>query len=139
MRVSSKSWIGALCSVLCAFFLVSCSEPASYEAFLRSDQTGEDGRYHFSLDMTDSLSVYSLSFYTAIDGKQAQESVPVSINWKSDKGESFGELVYWTPSDEVVPYRKDIKPSEPCIWDLAVSVQNVPGMRGLGVIMQKNR
>ena len=43
---------------------VSCTQPRSREYFLKSDGSGE---YSFTLEMTDTLQGYDISFFTSID------------------------------------------------------------------------
>ena len=48
-----------LCLIIAAGLLFSCAQPSSYEHFRRSDKSGE---YSFTLDMSDTLASYDLSF-----------------------------------------------------------------------------
>lgn len=78
-----------------ALSLFSCSEPQSYEEFVRTGSKDEDGMYRFTLNMSDSLAVYDLSFYSRIEcgnGKLAElRDFPLDITLQSPSGRKYGK------------------------------------------------
>lgn len=141
--------------VAVAFSLFSCSEPQSYEEFVRTGSKDEDGLYRFTLNMSDSLAVYDLSFYSRIEcgnGKLAElRDFPLDITLQSPSGRKYWEKVYFPVHQSskgsnfyshqyILPYRSGIIPDEAGEWELAVRIDadgHIPGFRGLGVILEK--
>ena len=129
-----------LCLIIAAGLLCSCAQPSSYEHFIRSDKSGE---YSFTLDMSDTLAAYDLSFFSVIDSpllhRDTLVSFPLNVVWRSPSGRYFSETVYY-PADSVrVRYRSGVVPSEGGEWSLQVSITPEPvGFRGLGVICSKS-
>ena len=121
-------------TVLLSVLLCSCSRPMSVEKFVMADGTGE---YVFDLDMTDSLHVYDLSFYTRLDGRDAPSGFPMKIYLTSPSGQTYVEGVYFDCSSGVkVPYRTGLVPVERGVWRMSVSAV-AQGMCGLGLICEK--
>jgi len=122
-----------------AVLLAACGRPLSREQFVRSDGSGE---YSFALELADSLALYDISFYTAIDRPLFRQdtltSFPMQIIWRSPSSRYFSETVYY-PADSVrVRYRSGLVPSEAGEWTLSVSLAPEPqGLRGLGVIVRE--
>ena len=121
--------------------LAACSRPQSREYFQRSDGSGE---YSFDLEMPDSLAAYDISFYTAIDRplikRDTLVSFPLQIVWRSPSGRYFSETVYYPAGLARVPYRTGLVPSEPGIWNIAITIPSEPRrLRGLGVICARQR
>ncbi len=126
----------ALLGIL-ALGLISCSEPQSEEFFLFPDQCALDGSYRFCPDMSDSLSVYDLSLYSRID-QRSYGSFPVNIKVKSPSGVLIADdKVFWDMSEPVVKYRTGIVPSEYGKWEVWVYVEKINGLRGIGLICEK--
>lgn len=125
-----------LLAILLSVCMVACRQPSSEEFFLRPDQVALDGSYRFRLDMSDSTAVYDLSFFTRVDG-DFTGSFPVTVQVKSPSGKKFEDNVYWDVSVQKVLYRKDIRPDEPGEWEISVYVNNLKGLRGIGVICEK--
>lgn len=115
---------------------VSCTQPRSHEYFLKSDGSGE---YSFTLEMTDTLQGYDISFFTSIDRPLLRPDTlncfPLQVVWRAPSGRYFTETVYY-PADSVrVRYRSALVPAEAGLWTLSVGVAPEPrGFRGLGVI-----
>ena len=143
MRLRQTIVLAALCSV-CA-----CSRPFLCDTFVPV-QDKQGGFYSFTLDLSDSLGVYDLFLYTGIDGSGRISSVPLSTKWISPDGSEYSENALWiAPGAEGVktrrdffstqvlsPYRTAFRPDVYGEWTLKVAC-NVPGMRGMGVILKK--
>ncbi|MDO5442206.1 MAG: hypothetical protein Q4G10_00895 [Bacteroidia bacterium] len=139
-----------------AAVLIGCSRPVSSENFVRIEDKGVDGRYHFAIDMTDSLCTYDVYFYSRIDcgsAKLAQiRDFPMMVTWVSPSGQKFEERVYFDVHAETddsgyysknfkILYRSGLVPVSPGEWEMQVRIDSdryVPGFRGLGVICKKN-
>ena len=135
---------------------VSCSRPTSTEQFVSVDDRAANGLYHYSLDLSDSLVTYDVSFYSRIDASKVRISqvkdFSMMITWIAPSGRQYRETVYFGVYDEspgsdffssqfVKPYRTGLKPVEFGVWEMNVLVNSgaeVPGFRGLGVICKKN-
>ena len=116
--------------ILCLAALYGCHRPAAHETFLRSDGSG---LYEFDLDMSDSLVVYDVSFYTRIDVEQLA-GFPMQVRWYSPSGQLYSEQVYFDYSAGPVSlYRRSCDPQEHGIWRMMVRCE-APGMRGLGLV-----
>lgn len=136
----------AIAALLLALF--SCSSPSSFEDYVKI-QDKQGGMYAFTIDMTDSLSRYDISFYTRLDGNTKTSTMPLDIRWVSPDGQEYGERAWFCAGAEGVrvvdtffsrqmtaPYREGLVPVVPGIWTLKVAT-DAPGMRGLGVILKK--
>jgi len=127
----------AIFAVLCVF---SCRKPELTEQFLREDQS-HFGIYTFDVDMSDSLSTYSVSFYTAVDGKKSQICVPLQVVWLSPSGKTYSETVYMTAgnsSGDRELYRSGLVPYEFGRWTIGIaSLHDIEGFRGMGVIVER--
>ena len=133
-------------AVLC--LLVSCSHPHAVEDFRPAAERDSLGRFCYSLDMTDSAAVYDISFYARLDCPKKQfkalSDVEVDIELLSPAGVAYGETVYIPISefksvrngtyDCNVVYRSGLVPAEKGMWVMNVSVEDIPGLRGLGII-----
>ena len=146
----------ALSAVLAAA-VVSCARPDSVEQYIGIEHNEPNGLYRYSLDMSDSLATYDITFYSRIDaGRQRMASVkdfPLMVTWTSPSGQRYRETVYFGVHDEAhgssfytsqykKVYRTGLKPVEYGVWDMTVHVNSgneVSGFRGLGVIYKKNR
>jgi len=127
----------AIFALLC---VLSCQRPDTTEQFLREDQS-QFGIYTFDEYMSDSLSNYTVSFYTAVDGKKAQICVPLQVAWISPGGKTFSETVYMTAgssSGDREVYRSGLVPYEFGHWTLGIaSLHDIEGFRGIGVIVER--
>ena len=132
MRLVNRIGLLMVLAAACA-----CSQPSSREYFVRSDGSGE---YSFELEMSDTLALYDISFYTRLDERQADTlaGFPMAIVWRSPSGRFFSESV-WYPADKVlVPYRSGFRPPETGLWGLSVTLPDPHRrMRGLGVVCAK--
>lgn len=118
--------------------LAGCVRPLSYEQFVRSDQA-TDGVYSFDVDMSDSLSSYTVSFYSKVDRKKPVD-VPLQVLWTSPSGKEYSESVYMKmgqrKGDREV-YRSSLVPNEFGDWTICVtSLNDLKGFRGIGIIVQ---
>lgn len=141
----------ALPYIVALVMAVACSEPAQMEYFCSSDDRDSLGRFCYSLDLSDSLSAYDISFYTRIDCSpkdfNAMNDVRVDVELMSPSGLSFEETVYLPASsfssrrrctyDSVVDYRKGLVPVEWGVWQMSLSLPEIQGLRGMGVINGK--
>lgn len=130
-----NSYIAAL---LLALMLTSCDEPQWEDFFLRADEMSYDGRYHYSLDFSDSTAVYDVYFYTKYSTEPGVSSFPLTVRWISPSGHMLSERVYMATDAQKVLYRKDICPDEPGMWEISVLPGKNDEMLGLGVISQKH-
>ena len=135
---------------------VSCSRPVSSEKFVSVEDREANGLYSFSIDLSDSLCTYDVSFYSRIDAIRFKEmhsrDFSLMVTWTAPSGQRYRETVYFGPFDEsagsdpysrqyVKPYRRSLVPVEFGTWDIEVLVNSgaeVPGFRGLGIICKKN-
>ena len=135
---------------------VSCSRPVSYEQFISVENREANGLYRYTLDLSDSLCTYDVSFYSRIDATRIKEAhsrdFSMMVTWTAPSGQRFRDTVYFGLFDEsagsdsysrqyVKLYRKGLVPMEFGTWNLEVLVNSgadVPGFRGLGVICKKN-
>jgi len=145
-----------LSSVVLSVAGVSCSRPASVEQFVSVDKREANGLYSFSLDLSDSLATYDISFYSRIDASRLKIShtrdFSLMVTWTAPSGQKYRETVYFGVFDEsagsnsfssqyVKPYRTGLVPVEYGVWEMNVLVNSgaeVPGLRGLGVVCKKH-
>ena len=141
---------------LVASAVLSCARPDSVEQYVGIEQREANGIYRYSIDLSDSLATYDITFYSRIDaGRQRMAETgdfPLMVTWISPSGQRYRETVFFNVRDEArgssfytsqyrKPYRTGLVPVENGIWDLTVHVNagnEVPGFRGLGVICRKN-
>ena len=110
---------------------VSCVRPASEEQYVFDDGSGQ---YDFMVDMSDSLCVYDLSFYTRLEKRLAPPGFPVRIYLTSPSGVTYSESLFYDASVSlVVPYRTDLRPVEHGVWILSVRAK-AEGLTGMGLI-----
>ena len=136
-------------TVLCALIaaLSACSEPASFEEFVRADMA-ENGVYEFVLDLSDSLSTYDISLFTKVDAPvmgriRASSSMGLEIAWKEGGAitPALSETVYLPYGGKAGAslYRSGVKPSSPGSWTVSVRPVDPPsGLRGIGIICKRN-
>ena len=149
----SHVWVLVLAVVAAA---TSCTRPESTEQFVGIDSRENNGLYRFTIDMSDSLATYDLTFYSRIDeGRPRMASAadfPLYITLTAPSGQRFSETVFFGIHDNAKgssfyssqyrkPYRSGLVPVEQGVWEMTVQVnygRDVPGMRGLGLICKKN-
>lgn len=135
---------------------VSCSRPTSVEQFVSVDRREANGLYRYTLDMSDSLAIYDISFYSRIDANRLKfthaKDFSLMVTLTAPSGQRFRETVYFGVFDEssgsnffssqyVKPYRTGLVPVEYGVWEMNVLVNSgaeVPGLRGLGVVCKKH-
>ena len=146
----------ALVFAFVAVAALSCARPDSVEQYVGIEQKEPNGLYRYSMDFSDSLATYDITFYSRIDaGRKRMSAVrdfPLMVTWTSPSGQRYRETVYFNVRDEEdgssfytsqyrMAYRTGLVPVESGIWDMTVHVNSgneVPGFRGLGVICKKN-
>lgn len=135
---------------------VSCSRPESSEQFVSVDKRETNGLYRFTMDLSDSLCTYDVTFYSRIDANKLKlakaKDFSMMVTWIAPSGQRYRETVYFGVFDEspgsdffssqfLKPYRMGFVPVEFGQWEMNVMVNSgmdVPGFRGLGVICKKN-
>jgi hypothetical protein len=155
MSFRSKLVLYLMLTVLAAAG-VSCSRPTSSEQFVSVDKREANGLYRFTLDMSDSLAAYDVSFYSRIDANRLKfthaKDFSMMVTWIAPSGQRYRETVYFGVFDEsagsnffssqyVKPYRTGLVPVEYGVWEMNVLVNSgaeVPGLRGLGVVCKKH-
>ena len=148
--------VKALVLAVLAAAAFSCARPDSVEQYVGIEQREPNGLYRYSLDLSDTLATYDITFYSRIDaGRQRMASVrdfPLMVTWTSPSGQRYRETVYFDVRDEargssfytsqyIKPYRTGLVPVEGGVWDMTVHINagnEIPGFRGLGVICKKN-
>ena len=80
--------------------------------------------------------MYDVSFFTRIDGNFVG-SFPVTVRVKSPSGRKFEEQVYWDALEQEVLYRSGIRPSESGNWEFSLYVDNIKGLRGMGLVCKE--
>lgn len=126
--------------------LFSCTPPSSTEEFIKVSEA-RNGIYSFKLDLSDSLSVYDLSFYTRVDRNSLETKgenprIRLVATWISPSGKTFTETVYMPAGDAegiIRKYRTGVQPKEFGEWTLNVKAfSQEKGFRGLGLICDRN-
>ena len=109
----------------------ACSRPSSEEQYVFDDGSG---LFLFEVDMSDSLSVYDLSFYTRLESRYAPPGFPIRVYMTSPSGVTYSESLFYDASvAHVVPYRVDLQPVEYGLWHLSVRAR-AEGLKGMGLI-----
>ena len=133
----------------------SCESPSSVEQFVRIRAKGDDGLYHYTLDLSDSTARYDVSFYSRIDCNNLKISslndFLIAVTWISPSGRKYAESVNFAVHDispgsdfyshqYVIPYRSGLAPVEWGLWEMTLRVDSdsrIPGFRGMGVVCSK--
>lgn len=149
----NRSVVACLAGLAAVFMVSSCAEPLIESGYVRSGDAPAPGRYVFELDLTDSLSTYTLSFYSVADREDSSCLAPdisLEISLLSPSGRKFGETVA-LPSDrwrtegnmqavlrEV--YRDGFVPSEYGVWTMELNVRPAcEFLCGMGYELKRNR
>lgn len=121
-----------ICWILVLLFgAVACSRPESVEQFVFDDGSGQ---FDFQVDMSDSLGVYDLSFYTRMESRLSPPGFPIRIYLTAPSGERYSESLFYDASAGlVVPYRTRLQPVEYGVWTLSVRAR-AEGLKGMGLI-----
>lgn len=115
-------------SVLC------CARPASEEYFVKASEVS-GGVYSFSLDLSDSLSVYDIYFFSP----SICQGMEVKVLWTGPDGDFFSETAYMAGSSECELYRKDVSMNVPGTWKLDIRLSGEPeDFRGLGIVSKRH-
>lgn len=149
-------------SAVCGL-LASCVKPAVQDIFIKSVDAAE-GTYVFDLDLSDSLAVYDLYFYSRTDAApRALKRVPpinMTVEWLAP--DATAAVSEENSANDILPqdsvpvlidtvalaavqhgtvrqqYRTGVNPSVRGLWRLRVSVLNTPGhFCGLGIICER--
>ena len=128
---------------------MACSSPKGAEQFIKGD-----GPWSFSVDLTDSLSVYDVSFYTRRDAAPARRAgvaeLPLTVEWISPEADTLSEVVYlplsskstFYSSESHVPYREGVSPEAHGVWTIVVTPHDtvtVRGLRGMGLAVKRRK
>lgn len=121
--------------VLVVLSAVSCVRPQSDEMFAVSDGTLP---YEYVLDMSDSLCLYDLTFFTRLEGHKKVSGFPMKVYLTSPSGVTYSENVFYDASRGLkVPYRTSLSPVEYGLWKMEVKA-SAPGLKGLGLICSRS-
>ena len=139
--------------IMAVVALASCVEPRISEEFRPKADRDSLGRYCFEVSLADSTKSYDITFYTRVDCGASTfallQDIPVNVEFVSPSGESFSEDVFLAKDrfnpvsagtyDAKVAYRANCAPAEYGLWDMNITVPEVRGMRGWGVIVSSKR
>ena len=138
--------IVALFSVL--LLAAGCQAPFSEERFIAAP-----GPYEFQANLSDSTATYDFAFYTRLDGMPSElasaRELPLRVTWTSPSDSVFTENVYMPLEGRSLlfsrqvyqVYRTGVRPVEPGVWKLSVTVPYSGGrevLRGLGLEITTN-
>lgn len=128
--------------------LASCRPPGSQEYFERASKRDASGRYAYTLDMSDSTRIYSLSLYTKLD-ESYPDPISMEISFVSPSGREYSEEVAVTEDlltestsffsrEGIIEYRSGFVPAEYGNWQMYILVRNHPSrLCGMGVILDR--
>lgn len=128
--------------------MASCRPPGTQEYFERASKRDSSGRYAYTLDMTDSTRIYSISFYTKLD-EDFQDPILMEISFVSPSGKEYMEEVAVTQDfltettsffsrEGIIKYRTGFTPAEFGNWQMYIMVRNHPDrLCGMGVILDR--
>lgn len=138
------------CLLILLLFLAGCARPSVHEEF-RKAADRENGKYCFSLDMTDTAGRYDLHLFSRIDCSPSvfdvmPDTIRMSMMFTAPSGQRYSEA-FPVPKEYVsrgtdfsreyeIPYRLGLVPAEKGIWRLDITIENenmFPGLRGLGL------
>lgn len=125
-------------AVAMLLLVAACTRPDSFEKFVRVDQAPA-GLFSFPVDLSDSLSTYDISFYTADYPGRDTTGLELQVVWVGPSGQSASETVYMDVGKGRELYRSGVSMAEPGEWRLDLRVRDVPeGFRGIGIICKRN-
>ncbi|MCR5004135.1 MAG: hypothetical protein K5984_07170 [Bacteroidales bacterium] len=148
MRNSLKALLLGMLLVL------SCSNPSSRETFVKASDTEVPGKYVFTVDMSDSLTLYDLDLYTIADvrkgDKDSWSDIQAYTRWISPSQQVFSET-FTLPDSAFVrksfnsyhykrAYRYGVAPKEAGIWTIEINIpvsRQSSCIRGLGLVVTK--
>ncbi|MGN0189487.1 MAG: hypothetical protein ACI395_08235 [Candidatus Cryptobacteroides sp.] len=145
--------VASIAGLAAVFSVCSCAEPLVESGYMRSADAPVAGHYVFDLNLTDTLSTYTLSFYSVIDGVTDGCPVPemdVEVGLRSPSGQKFSETVglpsgKWRREGKMQAvfrevYRDGFVPSEYGVWTLELDVAPAcTGLCGIGYELKRNR
>jgi len=120
-----------------AALLQSCGEYPGDSVFIKACDAPE-GVYRFTVDLSDSLAAYDISFFTHIS-----EPLMLDVNWLSPASvPSLRDSVWMEPKDrkaDFALYRSGVCPAEKGAWIIEVRPSSVPkNFIGMGIVCKKN-
>ena len=134
--------------------VLSCGAPAEKGEFVRQSGKTSDG-YVFSVDMSDSLCLHALYFYTMIDAspsvfEKMPDIIPLQVKAVSPSGkvymenvgirkDGFSKASFYSRRYEPL-YRSGFSLSEYGQWSVRVMIpgeERFKGLRGLGLKHEK--
>lgn len=142
----------ALTAVILAASLWGCSRPVSIAPYISREKSEYGDTYSFNLDLSDTLTTYSISFYTRVERRPfkpyAADSLDLGVRWIAPSDSSFlDNLVLnldepiasaYSSKDYRFAYKDAFVPSELGEWRLRVQVRSNPEcLSGLGIIIER--
>lgn len=136
------------CLMAAAILLSCCSAPSSTETFIRASGKDADGRYAFSVDMTDSLSTYDFTLFLRTDCTDREFAhmldYQMTVIAESPSGKVFSEKISIPKGvsgnsdarDVLFNYMTGASPVEYGTWKFCLEFpqeDSVPGFRGVGL------
>lgn len=150
---SGKLQLAAIFALLSSALILSgCSSPDTVVSYVHVSKADSLGRLEFALVFPDTTSDYDISFYSRLDCSAREFSAltefPVGIELLSPSGKEYSETVY-VPLDSFggqggsvhdfsVPYRKGAVPVEGGEWKMYLTLPDISGLHGMGVILKHN-
>ncbi|MGM9786928.1 MAG: hypothetical protein ACI3ZS_08850 [Candidatus Cryptobacteroides sp.] len=135
-----------------ALILSGCSSLDKDVLYVPVTKADSLGRLQFILEMSDTTANYDISLYSRIDCRAKEFSklaeFPVGIDLISPSGKAYSETVY-VPLDSFggqggsvhdfsVQYRTGAVPVEAGEWKMYLSLPDISGLHGMGVILKHN-
>ena len=131
----------------------SCSEPLVESGYMRSGDAPAPGHYVFDLNLTDTLSAYTLSFYSVMDLAESSCTAPdivLEISLQAPSGRTFGETVAlpsgkWRGEGKMQSvlrevYREGFIPSEYGVWKMELNARPVcDRLCGMGYELERKK
>lgn len=150
---SGKLRLAALFVLLSVTFIISgCSSADVVVSYVPVNKADSLGRLQVGLEFPDTVASYDISLYSRLDCTAKEFSklkeFPVGIELVSPSGKIYGETVY-VPLDEFggpdgavhdfsVPYRTGVVPVEGGEWKMYITLPDISGLHGMGVILKHN-
>ncbi|MGM9735098.1 MAG: hypothetical protein ACI3ZL_01670 [Candidatus Cryptobacteroides sp.] len=151
--LSGKIRLAATLAVLsAATILGGCSSVDTVVSYVPVSKADSLGRLQVGLDLSDTTASYDISLYSRLDCSVKDFSrlkeFPVGIEFVSPSGNIYSETVYvpldsfeindGTVHDFCAPYRTGAVPVEGGEWTMYLSLPDIPGLYGMGVILKTN-
>lgn len=142
----------ALTLLLLLVAVASCSRPSSYRKFIPREKAQYGDTYTYTLDLSDSASVYEFSFVTIIEREAfrhfASDDLEVTMKWVSPSNVVFSDKVTVSVAEAVdssyfmreliTPYDMPAPGGDYGDWRLIAHVTGNPEhLRGLGIICDR--